>query len=179
MSKRHPLLNPKRTREGLFVDDMPDIHKYTKKIARKLNLKHIRAIHPNPAMTHLLKRMYQATSLKERIEKELQKKLNPATRKRLTIDLSLVSHIIESPFDLVVTDINMPKFNPSGVRFVSDIRTRFPRQKIIVHSDDWERIEDIQEQHAVPAVNKLPVRTAESRLEAEIISLLKPIRQKT
>jgi CheY-like chemotaxis protein len=78
----------------------------------------------------------------------------------------------KQPFDLIVSDINMPRGNPTGIKFVKELRKKFPKTKILMHSDDFFSLE-LLEREGFKTCLKQYDGSDEKRLKEKILKMLK------
>ncbi|MBN2517906.1 MAG: hypothetical protein JXB14_03595 [Candidatus Altiarchaeota archaeon] len=166
MARRRPKL-------VLFVDDEARIHNTTGTIAKKLRIRARRAWHPDEARRILLRRATAIERQQNALRKKLESSRNAEERRRLRGKISTLGRMKKSPFDLVVQDINMPIGHPTGVQLAGDIRRDFPKQRVVVLSDDRENMEEIDDRFGIPGYDKLKLIAGTRGLEEFIRGYLK------
>lgn len=146
---------PKKFRV-LFVDDEKGVHNYEKKIAEKMRIKPRFAFDPKQAKKIIAQR-------RKAIEKLIAKKTmllqgaEPKQKRVLGRQLRFLGQMQKNPFDLVVSDINMPRGEPTGIGFILELKKEIPYQRVLVHSDDVENMEELDDAHGISNSPKLYV----------------------
>jgi len=129
----------------LFVDDDNRIHKYTTHISKTLRLHKRTAFDPVQAKRIINLRLRAIERLKARlwVKKELAK--TKEERAELIKRILALNKLKKNPFALIVSDVNMPRGNPTGINFVQEVRRKLPQQKILMHSDDINSLDYLME----------------------------------
>jgi len=138
----------------LFVDDAKDVHNYASAISRKLGLKAKHAYSPEQAKTIIAFRLKAARRLLAAKKAALAETRNSLAKRKLKKQIAALQQRLNQPFDLIVSDINMPIGDPTGVPFVRKIRKKFPQQDILMHSDDLENLGLIEQQLGIGSAYK-------------------------
>lgn len=137
----------------LFVDDEKYVHDYERNVAKKLHIKPRFAGFPEHAWNIIRKRIIAIEKLKKQKQSQL-KFSTPKKKAVLVAELLFLSQLKKKPFDLVVSDINMPKHFPTGIAFIKELKKVFPRQKILIHSDDFAAMDGLKKSHGIPSAPK-------------------------
>jgi len=156
----------------LFVDDEAYVHDYVQNVARKLRLKPRHAFNPAEAERIIARRLVAVQKLLSSKQALLQKETLLPQKRRLRNQIRLLEQMQSQPFNLIVSDINMPRGDPTGVPLVRKLKYAFPNQKILMHSDDFENLELLAQELGIPSVYKGARR--EQDLETGIRKVLKP-----
>jgi DNA-binding NarL/FixJ family response regulator len=102
---------------------------------------------------------------------QLSSTRDPDRKEYLRRQVRRLEAMEKAPFDIIISDINMPRGHPTGIQFVEYLKRNYPNQKILIHSDDTENIERLVRQHGVGAVHKLggnPVEDLKDELRREL-----------
>jgi len=135
---------PKRKPIVFFVDDDPYWRKPSINDAREIGLRARGAISPNNARTIIAKRLDAIDRLEARLRLKLSKTKSVAEQREIKLKLQKLLRMKKSPFDLIVSDINMPAGVPSGIKFVDHLTETYPKQRIVLQSDDARNIKHIR-----------------------------------
>ncbi len=157
---------PKR-KSVLFVDDDMLVHSETREVASKIIVKHKHAFSPAQAERIIARRMNAILSLMRRFELRLSVEKDKTKMRELKRKMGVLKRMQKEPFHLVVSDVNMPRGKPTGIKFVGKVKEKFPDQKIIMFSDDHESMDHIFEKQGILGVTKLSF-TRDRDLEEEI-----------
>ncbi len=144
-----------RRKSVLFIDDMDSVHKYTKQISQNMNLKRRAAFHPDIARKIIARRVLAANKMIANKKLILQKTSNPTKRRALIVQIERLKDVVRSPFDLIVSDINMPHGDPSGERFARELKSKHPSQRILMHSDEVSRLKKIEDELDLSYIQKI------------------------
>lgn len=155
----------------LFVDDDHLIHRYTYDVAREVGVKHRHVYSVAKARTAIAKRFRAIRKLQEIKRKQLLKSRSPKQKAILASQLEILQKMRKNPFDLIVSDVNMPAGFPVGVYFASGLKKRYPKQKVLMHSDDIESLEYLRNKYKIPYVSKMNFN-AEENLRNEIKKMI-------
>ena len=155
----------------LFVDDDHLIHRYTYDIAREVGVKQRHAYSVSEARGLVAKRLRATRKLQEIKRKQLLKSKIPKQKAVLTSQLEVLQKMRKSPFDLIVSDINMPKWVPSGIYFATRTKRKYPKQKMLMHSDDSKSMKYLKRKQKIPYVTKIDFNVEEN-LKKEIKKML-------
>jgi len=161
----------------LFVDDMKDIHEYTSRIARKIGIVKRTAYFPPQAELIIKRRLTAIKKLTAKLKAKLATTKNPKEKKLIEQKLGVLLRLEKAPFDLLVSDVNMPHNSQTGIKFVKGVRQRLPAQKILMHSDDQRSLDDLRENGFDYLLKKSP-ETSERELEERIKQELWPKKYK-
>ena len=178
-SARPVMGKPVRTRKvrkrfrGTFLhaDDEGMPHNDTFEVAHDLRLKKVSAYDPSEAKWQIDKRVHAIRKLWRIKRIQLSRTKDPKKKAYLQKQMKNLDAMEKAPFDIVVTDINMPRGHPTGVEFVGYLKRNYPNQKILVHSDDSYNIEQLAKEYGVPYVHKLdgnPVEDLKDELRREL-----------
>lgn len=155
----------------LFVDDDHLIHRYTYDVAREASVKHRHVYSVGKARTAIAKRLRAIRKLQELKRKQLLKSKSPKQKAVLKDQLLVLQKMRKQPFDLIVSDINMPRGMPIGVYFASGLKKKYPNQKVLMHSDDVESMEYLKQNHQIPYLSKINFNVEED-LRKEIKKMI-------
>ena len=158
------MAKPRKMRRVLFVDDESQVHSYEREISKELGLKPRFAFLPEQAKAIIAKRLAAIDRLMKLKISLLEKTRDPAKANALRQQLHMLRSMKKKPFALIVSDINMPRRIPSGVGFAEFVRKNFPRQKIMIHSDDLENILFLELTQEIPATMKLSLTSPPKKL---------------
>ena len=145
----------------LHVDDADMPHNTTNVVAHDLRLKKVFAYDPMGAKHQLEMRVEVIKKLWriKRLQRERTK--DPKRKAFLQKQMDYLAGAEKAPFDIVISDINMYEtsdkgsvYGAHGVRLVNHIRSRYPNQKILLYSDDYDNLAYLTKKHGVPYVNK-------------------------
>ncbi len=145
----------KRKRKVLFVDDDHLIHRYTYDIAHELKLGHKHAHSVEEAVRAITQRIKAIRALEIAKRKQLVKVKNKREKEKLTKQLEYLAKLRKKPFDLIVSDINMPKYVPTGIFFAARMNKKYPKQSLLIHSDDYVAMEGLKRKFNIPYVSKI------------------------
>lgn len=141
----------------LFVDDDPAVHKQTSALAKSLGIQKRTAYSSQEATKKIELRIRAIKRLITALEKRKASIKSQPKLELIEERISALKHLQRNPFALVVSDINMPRGNPSGVKFARDLKSKLPKQKVLIHSDDYRRLEDLErEGFSVSDKNSIP-----------------------
>jgi len=143
--KRKSLVVAKRKSSLLFVDDLQSVHNYTSKIASSIGARKRTAFNPKEAERIISRRLRAVESLLSKLTKQVALEKDPSSRKALLKKITYLKGLKRNPFDLIVSDVNMPHGNAVGDKFALSVRKRFPSQKILMHSDDQAALDYLRE----------------------------------
>ncbi|HNV00826.1 MAG TPA: response regulator [archaeon] len=155
----------------LFVDDDHLIHRYTYDVAREVGVKHRHVYSVAKARTAIAKRFRAIRKLQEIKRKQLLKSKSPKQKAILINQLEILQKMRKKPFDLIVSDVNMPAGFPVGVYFASGLKKKYPKQKVLMHSDDIESLDYLSNKYKIPYVSKMNFN-AEENLRNEIKKMI-------
>ena len=79
----------------------------------------------------------------------------------------------KAPFDMIISDVNMPARNPTGLGLVRYIKKGYPNQKVLVYSDDYANIRHLEKEHGVLSVNKVSEKNNVDELKEHLVRELK------
>jgi CheY-like chemotaxis protein len=135
----------------LFVDDdlhpnaMPSyVRNYVPEIAKELGLHKMTAFSPAQAKAKIALRLKAIKKLKGKLIKLKETAKSDFKKQELNMQLHALTDLQRNPFALIVSDINMPRGQPTGVQFAKDLRKQLPHQKVIMHSDDVRRLAELE-----------------------------------
>ncbi|MEK6958840.1 MAG: hypothetical protein AABW59_02225 [archaeon] len=129
----------------LFVDDLQSVHNYTSKVSRQIGAKKRTAFNPAQAEKIISQRLAAIQRLRIRLEGQASSSKNPKERKVLIGKINYLKQLKTKPFDLIISDVNMPHGFPVGVKFAEGVKKRYPGQKILMHSDDQHALDYLRE----------------------------------
>ena len=130
----------------LFVDDDSAIHKYTSRISKRLGLLKRTAFHPAQANSIIWIRLRAIARLKKKLILKEKTVKSAAEKQSLLNRINTLNMLQKKPFALIVSDVNMPRAHPVGIKFVQEIRKNLPNQPILMHSDDLASLDYLMEQ---------------------------------
>ena len=165
------MLTPKRKPAVLFVDDDRLYHTSSRRIAKALNLRPRFALSPQQAKQIIAKRVAAIERLQKQKAAKLKTTANTMQRRVLQQQLHALEQMKKSPFDLIVSDINMPRGNPTGVGFARDLKKNFSKQKLLIHSDDVGAMDLLSREDKIPSSTKLDFYS-EAKLKGAIRRML-------
>jgi CheY-like chemotaxis protein len=145
MLKRKSPVVAKRKPSVLFVDDLQSVHDYTSRISKSIGARKRTAFNPKEAEKIISRRLRAVDSLLSKLTKQMALEKNPGLRKALLRKINYLKGLKQNPFDLIVSDVNMPHGNAVGDKFALSVRKRFPTQKILMHSDDQAALDHLRE----------------------------------
>lgn len=141
----------------LFVDDDLEVHNHAQRVSQKLGLQKRTAFSPEAANKKIQLRLRAIKRLMEILTKKREFAKTPLQKALFTERIKSLRELQKTPFALVVSDINMPKGQATGPGFVRRLRDKLPNQKILMHSDDYLRLEDLErEGFKISEKNDLP-----------------------
>ncbi|MCX6803969.1 MAG: hypothetical protein NTY48_05380 [Candidatus Diapherotrites archaeon] len=143
----------------LFVDDDLVVRSAGKRIAQELGHTPRTAEYPFLAKAIINRRLRAAKKLRIRFLSDLKKTKTPEIKALLRKKIAILGLLKNSPVDIIVSDINMPSGRPTGIKFVAYLKKRYPNQKVILHSDDFENAQTIQKNHMDALGNTIPFVT--------------------
>lgn len=138
----------------LFVDDMRYIHTYEKRLSKKLGVKGKHALSPEQARHIIAFRIKAARRLLAAKRAAFAKEKSQPAKRKLRRQIASLQQALQIPFDLIVSDLNMPKGDPTGMRFARQIRKTFPKQDILIFSDDPENMKVLREEMGLSSAFK-------------------------
>ncbi len=141
----------------LFVDDDSEVHAHAQRVSQKLGLQKRTAYSPEAANRKIQLRLRAIRRLMEILSKKRELAKTPLQKALFTDRIKSLRELQKNPFDLVVSDINMPRGQATGPGFVRRLRNNLPNQKILMHSADYIRLADLEaEGFKISEKNDLP-----------------------
>ncbi len=157
---------PKQKRRRLlFVDDSSSVHGYTRRVGAGHKQRH--AYGPEQARDFIRITLSAIERLQAKKAKQREQETNPGKKALLTRQIRFLARLKRRPFDLVVSDINMPSGYPTGMQLLRELRKEFPEMRVMMHSDDVVNLARARRQGA-KAVIKAP-GFSEADLKAAVI----------
>jgi len=138
----------------LFVDDEKRVHDYASSVSKRMGLGAKHAFSPAEARKVIAIRIKAVRRLMSSKKAALAKEKDPAKGKKMRKQIKILEGMLRNPFNLVVSDINMPRGNPTGMNFARKIKKHFPNQEILMHSDDFENLELLEQELGIKSVYK-------------------------
>jgi DNA-binding NarL/FixJ family response regulator len=135
-----------KRRRILFVDDHKRVHEYSRKAARGHSQWH--AFNPKQARELIKDRITAIEQLRGIKLKQRAQEKNRSRKAVLTRQINSLERMKRSPFDVVVSDINMPSGKPTGMPLLKELRKTFPQMRVIMHSDDKRNLKRAKRQGA-------------------------------
>ena len=164
----------------LFVDDDPEVHAHALRVSKRLGLQKRTAYNPKQASKKIQLRLRAINRLMEILSKKRELAKTSLQKALFTDRIKSLRELQKNPFALVVSDIHMPKGQPTGPGFVRSLRNSLPNQKILMHSDDYLKLEDLErEGFNISEKNDLPNGRDELRegIENSLKSKKNPLRR--
>jgi len=141
----------------LFVDDDPEVHAHAQRVSKRLGLQKRTAYNPEQANRKIQLRLRAINRLMEILSKKRELAKTSLQKAVFTDRIKSLRELQKKPFALVVSDIHMPKDQPTGPGFVRRLRDKLPKQKILMHSDDYLKLEDLEKEgFSISEKNDIP-----------------------
>jgi CheY-like chemotaxis protein len=172
--KKFKPIGGQKRRTVLFVDDDPRVQMYTSSIAEELRIRKRTATSPIEAQKIIKKRLRAIRELRQVFQTKLKTEKNSRRKKVLQRKIGILSELEKRPFNLIVSDINMPRGHPTGVKFVLGLQKKLPSQKILMHSDDTRNLQVTQEEGIPDVVKLVFLEDNKKRLKREVKRTLWP-----
>jgi len=141
-------------------------------------MSHAHAYSPEEAEKLISARLKKIDQMRVQKMKAAERARSPQRRAAIKKQLASIENMRDSPFDLIVSDINMPDMHPVGVEFARGLRQRFPKMRVLMHSDDLEFLADLEEE-GIPSAfkSRYDQKGTEAQLKKRMMEQLRASRR--